>query len=67
MHSRENIVQQILISIRETSELLGVKRTTTNKLLNLGLIEATKIGRRRLIFLESVHAYLATCPRTGAI
>ncbi|WP_118858319.1 helix-turn-helix domain-containing protein [Sphingomonas mesophila] len=60
-------MQRILISVQETGELLGVKKTSTYKLLNLGLIQSTTIGRRRLIFLDSVHSYLSSRPRMGAV
>lgn len=52
-------MQRILISVRETGALLGLGRTSVEKLRKLGLIETTKIGSRRLVFLASVHALLA--------
>ena len=58
-------MQRILISIRETGHILGVKRTTVYKLRTQHLIKTTKIGSRRLVYLESVHAFLARTAGKG--
>ena len=52
----------ILISVAECQVALGVGRTTVYGLLHREL-QSTKIGRRRLIFVESVHAYVS-CMRS---
>lgn len=54
----ENDMQRILISIQQTCTILGVGRTTVNKLRNQGLIKTTKIGSRRLVYFGSVLDYI---------
>jgi excisionase family DNA binding protein len=45
----------ITATVREFCALTGLGITTTYSLLNLGQIDSIKIGKRRLIVLDSYH------------
>lgn len=44
-----------LVSIGDTTELLGVSRSTVNRLMRSGALSTVAIGRRRLITAESIE------------
>ena len=45
-------------SITEAAKALGLGRTSIYALINEGRLETIKIGRRRLIKVESIHRLL---------
>jgi excisionase family DNA binding protein len=47
-----------LLSIRETGAVLGVGRSTVYDLISQGAIRTVKIGRRALVPIEDLDAYL---------
>lgn len=49
---------QILYSVEEAAELLGIGRTFTFHLLATGEIESLKIGRRRKIPRDAIDGYI---------
>ena len=53
----EDKMEPILISVAECQAALGIGRTAVYSLLDREL-QSAKIGRRRLIVLQSVHAYV---------
>lgn len=48
-----------LVSIREASERLGIGRTTIYRLISMGDLQPTRIGRRTLIPIEQINRVLA--------
>lgn len=46
-----------LLSVRESSQLLGVSISQVNKLIKNGKIEATKVGHYYTLTPEAVAAY----------
>ena len=57
MNYSENYMP-LAISVAETARRLGVGKTTVYVLINSGELRTTKVGRRRLISMSSVHALL---------
>ena len=49
----------MLVSIYETGRMLGVCRSTVNKLINQKSIEAVHVRRRKLVRLCSIHTFVA--------
>jgi excisionase family DNA binding protein len=45
-------------SIAETAQALGLGRTKTYELINEGRLETVKIGRRRLVKVQSIRRLL---------
>ena len=45
------------VSVLEAARLLGIGRTKIYELLNLGVLRARKIGRRRVISLCSIREF----------
>lgn len=50
-------MQPVFISVPELCVMLGIGRTKANELIGGALIQSTKLGRRRLIVLESAQAF----------
>ncbi|MBX9925504.1 MAG: helix-turn-helix domain-containing protein [Hyphomicrobiaceae bacterium] len=51
-------MQTITTSIKGTAAALGLGRTSIYALINEGRLESIKIGRRRLIKVESIRQLL---------
>jgi excisionase family DNA binding protein len=49
---------RLLLSIDETAELLGVRRTLVNGLLYTGALPSITIGRRRLVAPDDLVAFI---------
>ena len=45
----------VLISIMEAAKILSLGRTSIYDLINSGALETRKIGRRRLVTVESIR------------
>ena len=59
MNSFGNIqVEPILCSITEAGRALGLGRSKVYELINEGNLETVHIGRRRLIHIESIEAFV---------
>lgn len=51
-------MQPFLISIAEAAKALSLGKTAFYQLLGQGRIDTIKIGRRRLVKVESIHQLL---------
>jgi excisionase family DNA binding protein len=51
--------QVLLVSQREAARMLGVERTTIWRMCRRGDLARVRIGRRSLITIESVNAFIA--------
>lgn len=47
-----------LVSIETATKLLGIGRTTVYDLINRGELRSTKIGRRTLLAVEDIDAFV---------
>ena len=56
----------ILLSVTETCTLLGVGRTTFNKLKDTGRLKTVKVERRRMVPRDEVERYVARLRRKAA-
>ena len=52
------IPQARLVSIETATKLLGIGRTTVYDLINRGELRSTKIGRRTLLAVEDIDAFV---------
>lgn len=62
---REAATKPLLRSIRDTSEDLGIGRTTTYELIRQGELVTAQIGSRRLVTVASIDAFVARA--TGGV
>ena len=53
------VIEKVGYSIEEAAQSLGVGRTTVYDLMNSGDLESVKVGRRRIIPVDAVSAFLA--------
>lgn len=53
------MIEKVGYSIEEAAQSLGVGRTTVYDLMNSGDLESVKVGRRRIIPVDAVGAFLA--------
>ena len=58
-HKNDREQQQLLFSIQDTADVLGLGRTTTYALINEGRLKAIKLGRRTLVTASSIKALIA--------
>lgn len=47
-------MEPLLVSIAETAKALSLGRTSVYELINAGELETRKMGRRRLVTVESI-------------
>jgi excisionase family DNA binding protein len=52
-------VQPLLLDIEEVSKVLGIGTTKTWELVAAGTIFSVRVGRRRLVPLQSAEKYVA--------
>jgi excisionase family DNA binding protein len=57
--SRQPALPRKTFSIAETTHVTGLGATTVNALIASGTLRSTKVGRRRLIFADSIDALLS--------
>lgn len=50
--------EPLLVSIADVCQILGLSRTTIDKLINESQLQRVKIGRRALITRESIDTYI---------
>lgn len=48
----------LLVSIDQAGDLLGVRRSTVNRLVYSGILPSLVIGRRRLITVEDLNQFI---------
>jgi len=53
----------LAVTIREAVRISGMSRTRIYELIRARRLEAIKAGRRTLILMQSLAAYLASLPR----
>ena len=53
------------VTINEAIHRFGIGRTKFYELIQAGDIEAFKLGRRTLVRVESVRAFIESLPRAG--
>jgi excisionase family DNA binding protein len=53
------MADQLLLSIVDTARVLGVGRSTVYLLISRGELPVVHVGRRALIHVDAVHAYVA--------
>ena len=58
-------MEHYLASIPDAQRALGIGRTTTYRLMEAGLLERVKIGRRTLIKVASIRALAGEAPKPG--
>lgn len=51
-------MQKLLCDVTEAANVLGVGRSKAFELLNEGALQSVKIGRRRLVCVASITAYV---------
>jgi excisionase family DNA binding protein len=61
-----NTIDPILVPIDDGANIIGVKRTKFYSIVNEGLIPIVKIGRKSLVSVESLRAYVASISHTAA-
>lgn len=52
-------MEQLAVSISDTTHTLGVGRTTVYAMIADGRLDAFKLGRRRLVKAESIRRLIA--------
>lgn len=58
-------MERYLASIPNAQRALGIGRTTTYRLMEAGLLERVKIGRRTLITVASIKALAGEVQQSG--
>lgn len=58
-HFQAQTLQPLAVSPNEAARLAGVGRTTLYAALSSGDLKSIKIGTRRLITVDAIHAWLA--------
>lgn len=51
--------QRITISVDEAMSAIGVGKTLLYELLNDGSLRSIKVGKKRLVIVESIHEWIA--------
>ncbi len=54
-------MEQLAVSINDTVRALGLGRTTVYAMIADGRLESIKLGRRRLVKVESIRRLLMQC------
>ncbi len=52
-------MEQLAVSINDTVRALGLGRTTIYEMIADGRLETIKLGRRRLVIVESIRRLIA--------
>lgn len=66
MQVRNNQDGRRTVSLKEAAESMSVGPTTVAKLVREGELKTAKVGRRRLVFNDSIDAYLERCKQSAA-
>jgi excisionase family DNA binding protein len=59
--------EQIAVSVEEAGKLAGVGRTTIFKELRDGRLKGRKIGRRTVVPIDELNAWLTSLPTSRSI
>ena len=57
--------QRITISVADAMSATGLGKTSMYELLNDGSIRSFKVGKKRLVILESIHEWIANMESYG--
>jgi len=60
-------MEKQLLSISEAQEVLGIRRSTIYGLMDRGELESVRIGRRRLVPVQSIEAYIEGLRANGKV
>ena len=58
-------MEKIAVTLPEATALSGIGRTTFYKLFNEGKLTPRKAGKRTLILVRELHAYIESLPAGG--
>jgi excisionase family DNA binding protein len=53
-----------LLTIRQTTQIAGLGRTTLYRLISEGAIRPVKVGRRTLVIVAELDEWLVSLPRS---
>ena len=59
-HDLETQMEKLLATIPEASQAIGHGRSYLYELIREGKVEAVKSGKRRLVVVSSIEAYVAS-------
>ena len=68
--NRDRLDERLAVSVDDAATMAGVGRTTLYSALGDGALRSLKIGKRRLIRVEALKAWIAAhedSSRTGAV
>lgn len=57
--SNASLIDPVAATIPDAGRMLSVKRSTIYKLMEAGSLDSIKVGKRRLVLVESVHRFVA--------
>lgn len=58
LNEREDALTPITVSVEEAERLSSIGRTKLYELMQRGRIKSRKVGRRRLVIVESLRSFL---------
>ena len=59
------VPNQRLFAVKAAARYLGIHAQTLRKLVGLGLLEARRMGSRRMFTLEELDRFIEDLPRAG--
>jgi len=59
-----NQVDRLAVRVEEAAEMLGLGRSTVFELLKDGSLASIKVGKRRLIPIQEITAFIGRCAST---
>lgn len=62
MSTQKSNFDPLAVSVLVAAEMIGVSRATLYRLIADGRIKVRKVGKRTLILVSEIHAFLATSP-----
>ena len=62
---RDKTAERLAVSVEDAAAMAGVGRTTLYAALSAGSLRSLKIGKRRLIRLEALRAWIAAHEAEG--
>lgn len=59
-------MEQVTLSVRQASEMTSLSIRTIKRIVARGDVKSVRIGRRRLVFMDSLQGFLAAGTPAGA-
>ncbi len=56
---------KLAVTIPEATRIIGVGRTTLYRLFEQGKLTPRKVGKRTLILMEELEAFIQSLPKAG--